>query len=271
MRSSFYISSLLLAACASGEQQADRAAPATSVQPQGQQPRQLPPPPATQRPSLGGTKFAPPRVPADPMLSRMLAAMAPFQAYQQPCIAREPLRPDFSPEQNRRSKAVWSDSLELQRRIRAAHASRILNMAPDISLGADKTRFIVKVTGLVPLPTYRLGGRARDVPVVVEYGMPYSADQLQQKVNASHDELMRLLPDAQGWGVNNGFGLGGLFIQVYSPTGQPPANLTSLCEQLIHATGMPVLLTYSMGRISVEPGVSSSNRGIGHRLRRGGS
>jgi hypothetical protein len=195
-------------------------------------------------------------MPADPVLGQMLAAVAPFQAHQQPCIATEKLGPDFSPEQKSRSKVIWSDSIELQKRIRAAHGPRILNMAPDVTAGVGawdgKTgaRFVVKVTGTAPLPAYRLGGRARDVPVVVEYGMPYSAEELQQKVNAAQADLMRLLPDAQGWGVSNGYGLGALFIHVYSPTGKPPENLTSLCEQLVEAVGMPVLLQYGTGRVS---------------------
>jgi hypothetical protein len=126
-------------------------------------------------------------------------------------------------------------------------------MSPDVSLGADRARFLVKVTGHDPLPAFRLGGRARDVPVVVEYGMPYSADQLRQKARAATPALMRLLPDAQGWSVNEGYGYGALFIHVYSPTGKPPANLTSLCEQLIAAAGMPVLLSYGTGRVSVGP------------------
>lgn len=197
----------------------------------------------------------------------MLAAIAPFQAHQQPCIAREPLGPDFSPEQRRRSKVIWSDSIELQKRIRAAHGDRILNMAPDVSAGAgawdgkEGARFVVKVTGDTPLPAYRLGGRARDVPVVVEYGMPWSADALQAKVETGREELMRLLPDAQGWGVSNGYGLGALFIHVYSPSGAPPADLTSLCEQLRAAVGMPVLLSYTTARVSVGLATMPSPRG----------
>lgn len=194
--------------------------------------------------------FAPPRVPSDPVLSTMLAAIAPFQADRQPCIARKEIGPDFPIEQKRRGKVIWSDSIELQNRIRAAHGSRILVMTPDVSAGADKARFLVKVTGHDPLPAYRLGGRARDVPVIVEYGVPYSADQLRQKASAAHADLMRLLPEAQGWAVSEGYGLGALFIHVYSPTGEPPANLTGLCEQLREAVGMPVLLSYSMGRVS---------------------
>jgi hypothetical protein len=183
----------------------------------------------------------------------MLAAAAPFQAHQQPCIPKEPLREDFSPEQNRRGKIIWSDSIELQNRIRAAHGNRILLMSPDVSAGADKARFVVKVTGHAPLPAYRLGGRVRDVPVVIEYGMPYSADQLREKARRATPELMRLLPDAQGWSVSEGYGLGALSIHVYSPTGRPAANLTSLCEQLVRTAGMPVLLSYSTGRVSVGP------------------
>lgn len=226
----FAVSLLLLKSCAPGERGAegDRDAEAPAA--------------------------APPLAPRDPALGRMLAAIAPFQAEGQPCIAREKLGPDFSPEQKRRSKVIWSDSLELQRRIRGAHGSRILNMAPDVTAGAERARFLVKVTGHDPLPAYRLGGRARDVPVVVEYGMPWSADELQRKVTAATPELMRLLPDAQGWGVSNGYGLGALFVHVYSPSGRPPADLASLCERVIAAAGMPVLLTYGTGRVSVGPG-----------------
>ena len=248
------LSLLLFTGCARGEGEAsDRAASATPrSDPTAYRPAAPPreaPPPA----SRNDTRFAPPLVPADPVLSRMLAAIAPSQAHQQPCIAKEPPRGDFTPEQNRRGKIIWSDSIELQNRIRAAHGDRILLMSPDVSMGADKARFLVKVTGHDPLPAYRLGGRARDVPVVVEYGMPYSADQLRQKARAVTPELMRLLPDAQGWGVREGYGLGALFIDVYSPTGGPPANLTSLCEQLVRAAGMPVLLSYGTGRVSVGP------------------
>ena len=244
-----FLLSLLLAACADGGRQpasdrtADAEAPAAPAAP----PRARPSPVAG---AYSG--FVPPRVPEDPVLSRMLAAIAPFQAHQQPCIARKELGPDHSIEQRRRSKVIWSDSIELQNRIRAAHGSRILVMTPDVSAGADRARFLVKVTGQDPLPAYRLGGRARDVPVVVEYGMPYSADQPRQKVSAAYADLMRLLPDAQGWGVSEGYGLGALFIHVYSPTGQPPPNLTPLCEQLREAVGMPVLLSYTTGRMSLQ-------------------
>jgi hypothetical protein len=180
----------------------------------------------------------------------MLAAAAPFQAHQQPCIAQKPLQRDFTPEQNRRGKIIWSDSIELQRRIRAAHGPRILLMSPDVTAEAGpKGRFLVKVTGNEPLPAYRLGGRVRDVPFVVEYGMPYSADQLRQQAGAGRAELVRLLPEMQGNYVSEGYGLGAMFIDVYSPTGKPPANLTSLCEQLVQAVGMPVLLNYSTGRM----------------------
>gem|GEM_PF-4652746 len=249
---------LLAAGCAGGDGQAggkaaDPAASARQDADRGSYGSHPPPREAPTPAARNDTGFAPPRVPADPVLSRMLGAAAAFQAHQQPCIAKEPLRGDFSAEQNRRGKIIWSDSIELQNRIRAAHGSRILLMSPDVSAGADRARFLVKVTGHAPLPAYRLGGRARDVPVVVEYGMPYSAEQLRQKASAAHDQLKRLLPDAQGWSVSEGYGLGALFIHVYSPTGRPPANLTSLCEQLIRAAGMPVLLSYGTGRVSVGP------------------
>ena len=250
MRGLLLLPLLLPVACADGERQAGGNLVADG---RFAAPGAPPPPEAPPSPLPGAySGFAPPRVPADPVLSRMLAAIAPFQAHQQPCIAKNPIRGDFSPEQNRRGKVIWSDSIELQNRIRAAHGSRILVMTPDVSAGAHKARFLVKVTGHEPLPAYRLGGRARDVPVIVEYGMPYSADQLQQKVTAAQDQLKRLLPDANGWGVSNGFGLGALFIDVYSPTGKPPANLTSLCEQLIEAVRIPVLLTYTRGRLTLE-------------------
>jgi hypothetical protein len=246
---------LLFAGCAGGDGQAggnaaDRAASARN---EAQRPSYGSPAPPREAPppaSRNDTGFAPPRVPADSVLSRMLAAVAPFQEHQQPCIAKEPLRGDFSPEQRRRGKIIWSDSIELQNRIRAAYGDRILLMSPDVSAGADKARFVVRVTGHASLPAYRLGGRARDVPVVVEYGMPYSAEQLREKARAATPELMRLLPDAQGWSVSEGYGFGALSIHVYSPTGRPPANLTSLCEQLIRAAGMPVLLTYGTGRLT---------------------
>jgi hypothetical protein len=253
---------LLVAACAGEGRQASGDGVVASAPDAGNGatrsatlPSAPPPPEAPPRAGLQG--FAPPRMPPDPLLSRMLAAIAPYQAHQQPCIARNPLGPGFSAQQRRRSKVIWSDSIELQNRVRAAHGSRILNMAPDVTagganaLGGDGARFVVKVTGHTPLPAYRLGGRVRDVPVVAEYGMPYSAEQLQHKVNAAYPEIMRLLPDAQGMAVSNGYGLGALFIHVYSPSGQPPANLTSLCEQLVEAAGMPVLLTYVTGRVSV--------------------
>ena len=245
---------LLIAACAGDDRQASGDGIVAGAPDAGNaSPPSAPPPPeAPPRASSGG--FAPPRVPADPVLSRMLAAIAPYQAERQPCIARAPLGPDFTAEQRRRGKVIWSDSIELQNRIRAAHGSRILNMAPDVTAGVERARFLVKVTGHAPLPAYRLGGRARDVPVVVEYGMPFSAEQLQQKVDAAHPTIMRLLPEAQGMAVSNGYGLGALFIHVYSPTGQPPASLTSLCEQLVEAAGMPVLLTYVTGRMSNGPG-----------------
>jgi hypothetical protein len=249
---------LLFAGCAGGDREpggraADWTAPASDEVNLTSSGSPSPPPEAPPPAMRYETGFAPPRVPADPVLSRMLAAAAPFQAHQRPCIAKEPLRGDFTPEQNRRGKIIWSDSIELQNRIRAAYGSRILLMSPDVSRGPDKARFLVKVTGHAPLPLYRLGGRAGDVPVVVEYGMPYSAEQLRQKARAATPELMRLLTDAQGWSVNEGYGYGALFIHVYSVTGQPPANLTTLCEQLIAAAGMPVLLSYGTGRVSVGP------------------
>jgi hypothetical protein len=218
---------------------------------------------AAEQPSAGGSGGANPPQEAGrggasqsgsgPRLARMLAAIAPYEADQQPCIAKNPLGPDFSPEQRRRSRIVWSDSLELQRRIRRAHEGRILHMGPDVTNGPDAARFVVRVTGSTPLPPYRLGGRARDVPVVIEYDMPYSADELQRKVEAGRSALLRLLPEAQGWGVGNGFGLGALFIHVHSPTGRPPANLSRLCEQLVEAVGMPVLLTFTAGRMAAGP------------------
>lgn len=248
---------LPLAACAGVERQADSDRIASDAPGIGQPASGLiPPPPRAPLPAYRNDQgSAPPGMQTDPVLNRMLAAIAPFQADRQPCIARHPLQPDFTPEQNRRGKIIWSDSLELQRRIRAAHGPRILLMSPDVTPTAGpKGRFLVKVTGHDPLPAYRLGGRVRDVPVLVEYGMPYSAAQLQQKVDAKHGELTRLLPDAQGRYVSQGYGMGALFIQVYSPTGKPPANLSSLCEQLVQAVGMPVLLSYSTGRMSAGSG-----------------
>ena len=254
---------LLLAACTGTEQRqpvGDRTSAtvpgAGHTSPRAAPPTYQAPPPEAPPPAYRNDRgFPPPRMRPDPVLNRMLAAIAPFQAHQQPCIEKRPLQPDFTPEQNRRGKIIWSDSIELQHRIRKAHGERILLMSPDVTPEAgSRGRFLVKVTGHDPLPAYRLGGRVRDVPVVVEYGMPYSAEQLRQKASAAHDRIMRLLPEAQGSGVREGYGLGALFIHVYSPTGRPPANLTSLCEQLVAAAGMPVLLSYSTGRVSVGPG-----------------
>jgi hypothetical protein len=179
----------------------------------------------------------------------MLAAAAPYQAYQQPCIAKKDTGNPLTTEQRRRQREVWSDSIELQNRVRKSHGHRLLSMGPDFSAGHDKARFIIRVTGHEPLPAYRLGGRAQNVPVTVEYGMPYTAEELRQRAHetASH-AIQRLLPEMQGSSVSTGQGLGILYIQVYSPNGQPPSNLTQLCEGLVQAARMPVLLNYISAR-----------------------
>lgn len=216
------------------------------------EPRKVPPGEAPlSRRRATDAQHAPPRAPRNPVLARMLAAASPYQAYRQPCIAKKETGTPITNHQRRRQREVWSDSLELQKRIRDSHGHRLLSMAPDFSGGHDKARFFVRVTGYERLPAYRLGGRARDVPVIVQYGMPYTAEELSQMAHEKASEaIQRLLPDMQGSSVSTGQGLGILHIFVHSPNAEPPPNLTELCERLVDAAGMPVLLTFVSTRMT---------------------
>lgn len=242
-----------LSACARGNEPRATTADLAAMH----EPVQAPPREAARRHLPGSdAQYAPPRMLPDPVLSRMLAAAAPYQAHQQPCIAKTEAGAPLTYEQRRSQREVWSDSIELQERIRKSHGHRLLSMSPDFSGATGKERFVVRVTGMEPLPHYRLGGRARNVPVIVEYGMPYSAEELRQRAHeTASPAIHRLLPDMQGSSVSTGQGLGILHIQVYAPNAQPPGNLSQLCESLVEAARMPVLLNYVSARAGDGSGI----------------
>jgi hypothetical protein len=72
---------------------------------------------------------------------------------------------------------------------------------------------------------------------------------VERRREQAHATLMRLVPDAQGVGFMESPEGGWILIDVYSPSGQPRADVLAHCDALRRAYRRPVLLEFHAGKV----------------------
>ncbi len=183
---------------------------------------------------------------SEPGLAQAIAATAPYEVVGRPCLARPHRFLELAPEQRRRQREVRSDSHWLNRFVREHYGERLAFSGLDGSGG--RLRHVVWLTGTEPVPPLRLRDRAADVPVEIVYDAPWSLEEVMRRREAAHPVLARLVPDAQGVGYMEGPDGGYVSIDVYSPDGQPRADVLARCDALRAAYRLPVLITFIAAR-----------------------
>ena len=185
---------------------------------------------------------------SDPALAAAVAATASHELPGRPCLARPQRFADLPVADRRRRREVRSDSHWLNRFVRERYADRLAFSGLDASGG--RLRHVIWLTGNERVPPLRLSGRARGVPVEIRYGAPWSLAEVMRRREAASPALTRLVPDAQGVGYAEGPNANFVEIMVYSPGGQPRADVLARCDALRSAYRLPVLITFVAGRTS---------------------
>jgi hypothetical protein len=186
----------------------------------------------------------------DPLLDAAIEATRRFEVEGQPCLARPDDWPVLSAAERRRQREVRSDSHWLNRFVRQQYADRLAFSG--LVAGAGGLRHIVWLTGAAPVPPLRLTHRAADVPVEVRYGAPWSLEEVSRRRVAAAPARARLVPDANGEGYREGPDGGYVSLDVYSPDGRPRADVLAQCEKLRQAYRLPVLITFTAGRVTLQ-------------------
>jgi hypothetical protein len=188
-------------------------------------------------------------VPQDPSLAAAIEATRPFEVPGRPCLARPDRWPELSAAERRRQREVRSDSHWLNRFVRRHYADRLAFSGLDASGG--RLRHVVWLTGTAPVPPLRLTHRAAAVPVEIRYGAPWTERDVQQRRIAAGPARAQLVPDAQGEGFMQLPGAGWINLDVYSPGGAPRDDVLAHCEALRRAYRLPVLISFTPGRVSL--------------------
>lgn len=150
-----------------------------------------------------------------------------------------------------RLNEIQSDSLWLKKRLLARYPERIAAIfhAP---IDGDSTRLkmVVRVKGDAPLPPMKLGDRAKDVPVVVEYGATHSLRDIEAvRIRLDHT-LAGVLPTLNGTAYDER--AGALWLDIYAPDAAAEAAALTRCSEIERLYGMPVQMAFSKGRISLQ-------------------
>jgi len=191
------------------------------------------------------------RMKAAALLSLFLISFAPPPAAAAApagnCVAAAQPAPERSAEQRRRHREIWSDSLWLVKQVRARHGDRLAGVHVDTDDPA-RPRLVFRVTGSSPLPPMRLGARAKGVPVVVEYGAPFSLGEVEAIRGRVGPQVRAALPELQGEGYDERSG--DIELMVYAPDARAQAEAGRQCAPLARLYGMPVRIVAVPARAS---------------------
>ena len=152
-----------------------------------------------------------------------------------------------------RLNAVQSDSLWLKKRLLAKYPDRIAGIyhAP-VAGDPMRVKMVVRLKGEMPIPAMKLGHRAKDVPVVVEYGAPYSLADVQALRARIDHRLTALLPTLNGTAFDED--KGAMWLDVYAPDDAAKAAALAKCAEIERLYGLPVQMAFSKGRITLHAG-----------------
>lgn len=185
-------------------------------------------------------------------LQRGIDAVSEFEVTGQPCLAKPDDHFEQTHERRQRQREIQSDSHWFKQHLRETYPER-LNYS-----GLDGRRpdwqYIVRLTGSDPVSIPSLGGRAADVPVVVEYNAPWSLAEAETRRRVGSEAARRLIPELQGEGYDEWRGYGAISLDVYSLNGEPDKELLAHCDALRRAYRLPVLVTFIKARITQDMG-----------------
>lgn len=174
-----------------------------------------------------------------------------YEVPGEPCLFNPAAEPELSESEQRRRDEIQSDTAELEERLHARYGKRLAEARLDMS--GEAPRYRVRLTGRRPIPKPQLGGRAAEVPVMVEYGAPYSLAQVEHFREAGRTTAAQLLPQLIGVSYRADYGTGSLLLDVYHPGGVPDETALSHCRALRIAYGIPVLIRFRPERFEEQP------------------
>ena len=185
--------------------------------------------------------------PSDDSPVEFAGSAGAYEVAGKPCLFDPAAEPELNDAERRRRDEIQSDALELEQRLRDAYGDRLAEARVDMSGAAP--RYLVRLTGTEPIPPLELGGRAADVPVVVEYGAPYSLTDVDEFRSSGHTTAAQLIPQLMGVGYRADYGTGSILLDVYNPGGAPDETVLSHCKALRIAYGIPVLIRFQPNRV----------------------
>lgn len=205
----------------------------------------------------------PPVYPYPDDLQWMLARAAIAEEPGVPCLYRERRAPWVNdPAERARVREVRSDTYWLGRWARDNLGNRLAYAEVTYDMGdkpitafPDKPpRLIheIAVTGSEPVNAPPLGGRAKDVPVVLRYDRPVSFAEFMKRREEGHAARGRFL-DSVGEGGSPG-GSWAVMIDVFHEGGTPDPEALAQCDALRRAYRLPVLMRFVNARITSEVG-----------------
>lgn len=190
----------------------------------------------------------------------MLERAAPEENPATPCLVRPVARPAWVNDSavNRRLREVRSDSYWLGRWARdnlgerLAYAEVVYDFGdePVIEIAASPPRliYVIAVTGSEPITPPPLGGRAKDVPVIVRYERPIGHAEFMRRREVGGVVARRLI-DTTGEGGSPG-GTWAVRLGVFSADGRPDHDALAHCDELRRAYRLPVLMEFQSARPS---------------------
>ncbi len=151
-------------------------------------------------------------MPFSPDLQRGLEAVRAFEVPGRPCLARERLSGALA--NLRRQRDIQQDSNWLSVYLRNTYPERLLFSG--LNRRGNLFVYIVRLTGSRRIPPQRLRDKAANVPVLIEYGAPWSFAEIKRRASAASDRPQMLVPDLQGTGLAADPGFGAVRMDVYS-------------------------------------------------------
>ncbi|ANY19776.1 hypothetical protein A6F68_01259 [Tsuneonella dongtanensis] len=206
---------------------------------------------------------APSAEPYPPDLAWMLARAKFAEEPGVPCLYREMRAPWVNdPAERTRVREVRSDSYWLGRWARENLGDRLAYAEVTYDMGDEpitafpdtppRLIYEIAVTGSEPVKAPPLGGRAKNVPVVVRYDRPVSFDEFMERREEGHAARGRFL-DSIGEGGSPG-GSWAVTIDVFHEGGTPDPEALAQCDALRRAYRLPVLMRFVNARITNDMG-----------------
>jgi hypothetical protein len=210
---------------------------------------------AASRPDGGATRAADttPK-PYEPALAAAIAATRRHEAPGRPCLRDVRSWPAITDEQRPRLLEIHAASRSFNRHVREKYADRLAFNGLDLHDG--RYRHVVALAGRDTIPQLKLPGRAADVPVVITYNAPWTLREVHERLRQVHARgtLQRRVPDAQAGAAYQESPDGGwMLITVYSPDGQPRADVLAHCDALRRAYHLPVLFDFTSTWLYMAP------------------